>query len=282
MWHLNPEDLARLVDEAPEPAEAAHLRECLVCRRELSEMRDQTQALASLAGDGPAPGAWDDLEGRLRAEGLIRGVAVTPLRPRWIRTHGLRAAASLALFLLGGTAGAALWNARTSRQMAAVATAPAPAPAAAETRIGTPAESSFAGLMGGTTPQEAPRSSVRLASTAPAAVDTPSAMRPRTPAPRPAPVRVTPRQAEDAARQLLQAQAAYVGALQRYAAIADPNSGNPPETRLAALDRLVTLTAEALEHAPGDPVINGYHLAATAERGRLRRELEQDAQTAWF
>ena len=281
MWHLNPEDLARLVDEAPEPAEAAHLRECLVCRRELSEMRDQTQALASLAGDGPAPGAWNDLEARLQAEGLIRGATVTPLRPRWIRTHGLRAAASLALFLLGGTAGAALWNARTSRQMAAVATVPAPTPATAEAVTGTPAESSFAGLMGGT-PNEAPRSSVRLASTAPAAVDTPSAMRARTTAPRPAPVRVTPRQAEDAARQLLQAQAAYVGALQRYAAIADPNSGNPPETRLAALDRLVTLTAEALEHAPGDPVINGYHLAATAERSRLRRELEQDAQTAWF
>jgi hypothetical protein len=281
MWHLNPEDLARLVDEAPEPAEAAHLRECLVCRRELSEMRDQTQALASLAGDGPAPGAWDGLEARLRAEGLIHGAAVTPLRPRWIRTHGLRAAASLALFLLGGTAGAALWNARTSRQMAAVATVPAPAPAVAETVTGTPAESSFAGLVGGTA-EEAPRSSVRLASTAPAAVDTPSAMRPRTSAPRPAPVRVTPRQAEDAARQLLQAQAAYVGALQRYAAIADPNSGNPPETRLAALDRLVTLTAEALEHAPGDPVINGYHLAATAERTRLRRELEEDARTAWF
>jgi hypothetical protein len=280
MWHLNPEDLARLVDEAPEPAEAAHLRECLVCRRELSEMRDQTAALASLAGDGPAPGAWDDLEARLRAEGLIRGATVTPLRPRWIRTHGLRAAASLALFLLGGTAGAALWNARTSRQMAAVATVPAPAPAVAETLTGTPAESSFAGIMG-STQEEAPRSSVRLASTAPAAVDTPS-MRPRPSAPRPAPVRVTPRQAEDAARQLLQAQAAYVGALQRYAAIADPNSGNPPETRLAALDRLVTLTAEALEHAPGDPVINGYHLAATAERSRLRRELEQDAQTAWF
>ncbi|HEY0036474.1 MAG TPA: hypothetical protein VGB66_07275, partial [Longimicrobium sp.] len=186
-----------------------------------------------------------------------------------------------ALFLLGGTAGAALWNARTSRQMAAVATVPAPTPAAAETLTGTPAESSFAGLMGGTTPEEAPRSSVRLASTAPAAVDTPS-MRPRPSAPRRAPVRVTPRQAEDAARELLQAQAAYVGALQRYAAIADPNSGNPPETRLAALDRLVTLTAEALEHAPGDPVINGYHLAATAERSRLRRELEQDAQTAWF
>lgn len=281
MWHLNPEDLARLVDEAPEPAEAAHLRECLVCRRELGELRAQTEALASLAGAAPPPGAWAQLEARLRDEGLIRGAAVTPLRPRWIRVHGLRAAASLALFLLGGTAGAALWNARTARQLASVDAAP---PAEA-----LPSAAPAAGLTG--TPVSAPSYgdeaveggvfSTRLVSTAAAGTDTPS-VSPAPVPPAPAPVRVTERQAEDAARQLMQAQAAYVGALQRYAAIADRNSGNPPETRLAALDRLVALTAEALEHAPGDPVINGYHLAATAERGRLRRELEKDAQTAWF
>ena len=86
----------------------------------------------------------------------------------------------------------------------------------------------------------------------------------------------------DHARELLQAQAAYVGALQRYAAIADPNSGNPPETRLAALDRLVQLTAEALDRVPGDPVINGYHLAAVAERDAVRREMDRDASTEWF
>jgi hypothetical protein len=274
MWHLNPEDLARMVDEAPDSAEAAHLRECLVCRRELADMRAQTEALASLAGNGPPAGAWHELEARLRAEGLIAGGAtVTPLRPRWIRTHGLRAAASLALFLLGGTAGAALWNARTHRQLASADVAPAHVAAAATE---APAAPSF--VSGAAEPP--PFSNVRLASTAPARVDTPS-VSPVT-ATRPAPVRVTPRQAEDAARELLQAQAAYVGALQRYTAIADPNSGNPPETRLAALDRLVTLTSQALEHAPGDPVINGYHLAATTERDRLRRELEKDAQTAWF
>ena len=279
MRHLNPEDLARLVDEAPEPAEAAHLRECLVCRRELSEMRAQTDALASLAGAGPPPGAWADLESRLRDEGLIGGATVTPLRPRWIRVHGLLAAASLALFLLGGTAGAALWNARSTRQLASVDAAPASLPAAAPAPglIGTPVSA----LSYGDDPADAGVSSARLVSTA-AAADTPSARGGRPAPPRPAPVRVTERQAEEAARQLMQAQAAYVGALQRYAAIADPNSGNPPETRLAALDRLVALTAQALEHAPGDPVINGYHLAATAERDRLRRELEEDAQTAWF
>jgi hypothetical protein len=73
-----------------------------------------------------------------------------------------------------------------------------------------------------------------------------------------------------------------VGALQRVAAIADPASGNTPETRLAALEQLVSLTAQALERVPGDPVINGYHLAAVAERDALRREMDRDARTEWF
>jgi hypothetical protein len=85
-----------------------------------------------------------------------------------------------------------------------------------------------------------------------------------------------------AARELVQAQAAYAQALQRYTSIADPASGNDAETRMAALDQLIELTGEALERTPEDPVINGYHLAATAARERLRREQARDAQTNWF
>jgi hypothetical protein len=96
------------------------------------------------------------------------------------------------------------------------------------------------------------------------------------------PVRASRAQADQAALALVRAQAEYVAALQRVAAIADPASGNAPETRLAALDQLVRLTAQALERVPGDPVINGYHLAAVAERDALRREMNKDAQTAWF
>ena len=40
MQHLDLEAIARLVDEAPEPHEAEHLRGCLVCRRELAELRE--------------------------------------------------------------------------------------------------------------------------------------------------------------------------------------------------------------------------------------------------
>ncbi|HEX2190309.1 MAG TPA: hypothetical protein VHG51_15480, partial [Longimicrobiaceae bacterium] len=72
MQHLTLEAVARLVDEAPEPGEALHLRECLTCRRELAEMRAQTEALARLATPEPSPRAWTALEARLVEEGLLR------------------------------------------------------------------------------------------------------------------------------------------------------------------------------------------------------------------
>lgn len=286
MRHLNDEAIARLVDEPAEPHEAEHLRGCLVCRRELMEMRAQTTALADLA-DPPLPAeAWDRLEARLRDERLLDGPA--PVRRGWIRLHGIRAAAAVALFLLGGAAGAALWSPRgtPSPPLALIpaqnATRTAPSPAGeAEPDLFAPAPARA--LM-----SPAPSSSpgVRLASTAQpeaaaARIRTPDP-RPRASAPRPAPVRVTRRQAEQAARELVQAQAAYVAALQRYTAIADPASGNDAETRMAALDQLIELTGAALERTPEDPVINGYHLAATAERDRLRREQARDAETDWF
>ena len=55
MQHLTLEEVARLVDEAPEPAEAEHLRSCLVCRRELEELRRVTSELADLPDPEPAP-----------------------------------------------------------------------------------------------------------------------------------------------------------------------------------------------------------------------------------
>jgi hypothetical protein len=95
----------------------------------------------------------------------------------------------------------------------------------------------------------------------------------RTPAADPA-----VRQAE---KQLADAEAAYLVALQRYAAIADPSSGADPATRMAALDRMIATTRQALERAPGDPVINAYHLAAVREREQLRSDSPPAGQD-WF
>ena len=276
MQHLDLEQLARLVDEPAEPAEAEHLRGCLVCRRELAAMRAQTEALASLDDPEVPPALWAALEARLLEEKLIRAPArVRPLG--FSRVH-LRIAASLALFLMGGAAGAVLWRTPEARTLATLdsAAAEAPRPAARPASLMSAPEVTFVTEA----PAQADGNGARLAMNG-ATTDPPAA--PRAVAPRrTAPRRATAAEADRAARELMQAQAAYMAALQRLAAIADPASGNTPETRLAALDRLVQLTAEALDRVPGDPVINGYHLAAVAERDAVRREMDRDASTEWF
>ncbi|HST61642.1 MAG TPA: hypothetical protein VLK84_23255 [Longimicrobium sp.] len=306
MQHLDLETLARLVDEAPEPAEAAHLRDCLPCRRELAELREQTLALAGLGEMEPPAGAWAALEARLVEEKLVRAPAPAgSMRVLGLYRPQVRIAAGLALFLLGGAAGAALWRDGGDGQVAmdvlpvAGAVSPGAAnPAAAPqgladsrmlpVRMPDAASAISAEPMASGEPMQtavvaetpANANGARLAmnGAAPAESRPAAAVPPRRTAPR----RATPAEANQAARELVQAQADYVGALQRVAAIADPASGNPPETRLAALDQLVQLTAAALERVPGDPVVNGYHLAAVAERDALRRQLDRDATAEWF
>jgi hypothetical protein len=309
MQHLDLETLARLVDEAPEPAEALHLRDCLPCRRELAEMREQTLALAGLGEMEPPAGAWAALEARLVEEKLVRAPApARPARVLALYRPQLRIAAGLALFLLGGAAGAALWGGGGQGQMAmdvlpvAGTVNPGAAPqgrvdprilpvrmsdavsaasvASTETmRAGVPMGTGVVAVQA-----EAPArvNGARLAMNGGAAAETRPATAAAVPPRRTAPRRATPAEANQAARELVRAQADYVGALQRVAAIADPASGNPPETRLAALDQLVQLTSAALERAPGDPVVNGYHMAAVSERDALRRQMDRDATAEWF
>lgn len=284
MQHLDLETLARLVDEAPEPHEAEHLRGCLVCRRELVEMREQTLALGEMGEMQPPAGAWAALEARLVEEALIRAPAPAPARTRVLGLYRppVRIAAALALFLLGGAAGAALWRDGGARgRVAADVPASDPAPSASRMRPLADPELLIVSAPDAQAPATVENGNgARLAMNGSA----PDARRPAgvVPPRRTRPERATRAQADRAARELVQAQAEYVAALQRVAAIADPSSGNDAETRMAALEQLVQLTAAALERVPGDPVINGYHLAAVAERDALRREMTKDAQTAWF
>jgi hypothetical protein len=276
MQHLSCEELARLVDEPPLPHEAAHVRDCLVCRRELEEMREQTLALGSLADPEPAPAAWHRLEAALVAEGLMRHA---PAAARgwsgWASGRPmLRTAAALALFLLGGAAGAALWSHRPAGQTLAAGTvegAPVvvhPSAGDAPILVNTPA-AAYPGVDGPAVGvPDGGGSGARLASTG-------SAVGPR---PRQAAVPASVRQAE---RDLAEAEGAYIAALQRYASIADPASGADPATRMAALERMISTTRDALERTPDDPVINGYHLAAVRERDALRRQLA-GGDKDWF
>jgi hypothetical protein len=117
MEHLNTETLARLVDHASQPEEAAHIAECEVCSAELEAMRSQTDALRSLPEIRPPHGNWHGLEARLRSEGLVEdaglfrkmGLAQTP---GW-----MRAAAAIMLFLSGTGAGALLTSQGAPEQM---------------------------------------------------------------------------------------------------------------------------------------------------------------------
>lgn len=105
MEHLTAETLARLVDDAPDSEERAHLAECSACAGELRALTDQTRALASLPEIRPPRGDWGVLEARLRSEGLLRdqgvfarmGLARTPA---WMQV-----AASIMLFAAGAGAG---------------------------------------------------------------------------------------------------------------------------------------------------------------------------------
>ncbi|HEV7589368.1 MAG TPA: hypothetical protein VGO40_14725 [Longimicrobium sp.] len=271
MQHLSCEELARLVDEPPLPHEAAHVRDCLVCRRELDEMREQTIALGALDDPELPPGAWAGLEAALRAEGLLSTAAPARAWGGWVAGRPLlRMAASLALFVLGGAAGAALWSHRAGERVAVTGTtqgAPVVVHPSGEVSMlaSGPADVPITPVDGEQQGMQAPSpSGARLASN--------GAAQP-SPAERASVLR--------AERELAEAEGAYLAALQRYAAIADPASGADPVTRMAALERMISTTRDALERTPGDPLINGYHLAAVRERDALSRQLA-GADKDWF
>ena len=264
MQHLNLEEIARLVDEAPEPREAEHLRSCLVCRAELKAMRAQTEELAGLAEPEPSPRAWAALETRLRAEGLIRPARTLP---RWYGV--LRIAASVAFLALAGTGGVALWKAG-----AKPGESPAP-PMLAEVPATAPERYTAPGPAGETLPA-APAPAletgvpVRLASLGGEAGEAPPrAMR-------------RGNGADEAAHALRETEAAYLRALAQYAELADSSRTADPVARLAALEGLVRVTRSALERAPGDPVINGYYLAALGERDAMLSRLARTTEETWY
>ncbi|MBI4543762.1 MAG: hypothetical protein HY703_01030 [Gemmatimonadetes bacterium] len=226
MSHLSLETLARLVDEAAPPLEAAHLDACAECRAELDQLREQTRALAGLPEWAPPAHGWLALEARLRREGLVRAGSAAARRTRFPTV--LRLAAALTLFLLGTLAGAAL-------------------------RAGSDGRGS-GGLLAGSETEGA---------SAPA-----GAVAAETP--------------EEAARALRDAEVAYLGALARHARLTRQLPSTDPVARLAALEGIVLTTRAALRQAPADPVINGYHLTAVAQREAMLRQLALAADQSWF
>ena len=87
---------------------------------------------------------------------------------------------------------------------------------------------------------------------------------------------------DEAARFVRDAEGAYLAAMTRLAELTEAQSSDPA-VRLATLDGIVVTTAAALERAPADPVINGYYLAARAQRDALLRTVSSSpARDPWY
>lgn len=100
--------------------------------------------------------------------------------------------------------------------------------------------------------------------------------------PAPAAGAVEPRDVTEAAALLRDREAAYLKALTTYAVFTGDAGAGDPLNRLAALEGIVLTTRAALNEAPADPVINGYHLAALSQREAILREISLETGEEWF
>lgn len=249
MRHLSDETLARLVDEPPTGVEEEHLRTCRDCAGALGELREQTEALATLPELRPPAGDWSELESRLIDEGLVRraelrGTASSG-RPG-VRTAWLQAAAAVVLFL-GGT-GFGVMTARAGN--------------AAENGSG-------AGAVSGEAVATGPAVSAG-SSFGSAAVSGPA-----------------PTSPGEAAAHLRSAEERYVDALLAYRELMRSAGGSgwaeeDPASRFAALETLVAASQAAIRQAPADPFFNGVLASAMAERQAALRQISTSDDDNWF
>ncbi len=91
-----------------------------------------------------------------------------------------------------------------------------------------------------------------------------------------------PRSAEEAQRRLQAAEAGYVAALMDYSQFMPEQPSGDLSARLAALEGITLTTGAALNRAPADPVINGYHLTALAQREATLRRIAATKREPWF
>lgn len=248
MSHLMLETLARLVDEAPDADEKLHLETCAVCRDELASLRADLAALQALPVIEPPRGSWDTIETRLAAEGLLR-------RPRhalsWSATL-VRVAAAVLVFALGGAAGVA-WAGQQPGGVTATAPGITDRLPGGDVR---PIQGQTAGLIA----QQQEAGNVLAAAVL-------SGRMPDTRA--------------ETADLLAQAEALYLGSLARLSSMGPADDGDP-FARLAALEGITAITRAALERAPADPVLNGYHITALAQREATMRQIAAVTRGSWF
>jgi hypothetical protein len=268
MSHLSAETIARLVDDEHSAAEAAHLESCAECRTQLAAMTEDVHALAMLPDMAAVPDRWDALERRLADEGLIRS------RPHYAAGRGMRMMqiAAAAVLVLGGTIAGRVTAPANVRIVAAPPATPAGDGEPMNTEPGNRSSadatppSTFAG--------ESPA--------APSLIDTPVSRSPVTLAANGGYGRTAPASMDEAAQLLREMEARYLDALTAYAELALDAEAGDPVARLAALQSIILTTQAALNETPTDPVINGYHLTALAQRDATLRQVAAASSERWY
>lgn len=246
MSHLTLETLARLVDDAPDATEKAHLEACAACRRELEDMRADLAALQALPAIQPPATEWASVEARLAAEGLLRRLRTGPS----LRATMLRAAAAILIFAIGGLAGAAWTGARPG--------------IVSGTDVATRLPGGDVRPLPGYTargPRTATAQNVLAATVLTGEM---------------------PRTRDETARLLGEAEALYLDVLDRFARMGAASETDDLLARVAALEGISAITRAALDRSPTDPVLNGYHITALAQREATLRQIAATAGGSWF
>jgi hypothetical protein len=239
MSHLSTDRLAALGDDEPTPAEAAHLSACAECAHERAAYRTLV-AMAHAERDsiGLPLTRWDAIADALAAEARVEApIDVRPLRaPQPPAIRG---------------------NVRRFNRM----------PLQAAAAVLLVAGGVVAGRMTTTVPALTPPSA------APAAVQRTGLAR-NVSLPADSVFFSSVDEARDAQQR---AEAIY---LRATAFLAQQDSARSPDanpavvqSRLAAVDQVISTMREAMRQAPHDPVINGYYLTTLGQREATLRQL---------
>ncbi len=234
MLHLPSERLAELGDATPDPEEAAHLATCEACARE----RNAYQALVAMAHAEREPFGlpltrWDAIAAELSH--AAPAPALTRISVQRSSRWRLQVAAGLLLVAGGAMAGRMSAGARAF-------------PETGSAQSSTTASADEATPLGDARPNGGVRDDSASFASAEEA-----------------------RTAQQRSEQVYEQAAAFLARVDSTGA----GSGSPVayRSRLAALDRVISTTREAMRDAPHDPVINGYYLTTLGQREATLRQL---------